>query len=315
MASPSPSSSSFRRQVVLFGDSITQYSFDPSGGWGAALQHAYQRKADVLNRGFSGYNTRMALSMVDEVLPLPSSAPGSSSSSSSSSPSSRPLLATVFFGANDASDDARRPAGKPPQGVPVEEFEANVRALAARARLVVDPAAGCVVVISPPPVDNAAWPDRDNERVELYTAACAAAVGSLSVGADGDGAGGGGGASPPLVLPPVLHLDLYSLMMMTTLSSFSSSSSSSSSSLPAGDQQAAPWKAFLSDGLHLSPSGNAFVASSLLALISDRRASASPDSLPLDFPIWRDVDPANVAAYFDAAELGKLRSVAAPFTR
>ena len=39
--------------MVLLGDSITQNSFD-SGGWGAQLAHWYVRKADVVNRGFSG---------------------------------------------------------------------------------------------------------------------------------------------------------------------------------------------------------------------------------------------------------------------
>jgi hypothetical protein len=47
---------SIRGQIVLFGDSITQRSFSV-GGWGARLAHDYMRKADVLNRGFSGYNS------------------------------------------------------------------------------------------------------------------------------------------------------------------------------------------------------------------------------------------------------------------
>lgn len=34
-----------RRPVfLLFGDSLTQYSFDSAGGWGSALAHHYQRK-------------------------------------------------------------------------------------------------------------------------------------------------------------------------------------------------------------------------------------------------------------------------------
>ncbi|CAG8804386.1 5131_t:CDS:2, partial [Dentiscutata erythropus] len=41
-------------QIVLFGDSITQYGHDPeNNGWGAALQSSYVRKFEVLNRGFS----------------------------------------------------------------------------------------------------------------------------------------------------------------------------------------------------------------------------------------------------------------------
>jgi len=33
-----------RRAIVLFGDSITQRSMAPDGGWGARLADAYQRK-------------------------------------------------------------------------------------------------------------------------------------------------------------------------------------------------------------------------------------------------------------------------------
>ena len=78
----------FRPQFLLFGDSITQKSF-AHGGWGAALANAYQRKADVVNRGYSGYNSRWALQLLDRVLPEESTGDV--------------LLATVFFGANDAA--------------------------------------------------------------------------------------------------------------------------------------------------------------------------------------------------------------------
>ena len=42
-------------QILLFGDSITQKSFDPViHGWGAILANEYMRKLDVVNRGYSG---------------------------------------------------------------------------------------------------------------------------------------------------------------------------------------------------------------------------------------------------------------------
>lgn len=56
-----------RGRIVLFGDSITQQSFS-CGGWGARMADAYQRKADVLNRGYSGYNTRSLLFQRPDVL-------------------------------------------------------------------------------------------------------------------------------------------------------------------------------------------------------------------------------------------------------
>ena len=33
-----------------------------------SVQHAYSRRADVINRGFSGYNTVMVLKILDDIL-------------------------------------------------------------------------------------------------------------------------------------------------------------------------------------------------------------------------------------------------------
>lgn len=78
-----------RPQFVCFGDSITQRGF--SSGWTSLLADAYQRRADVINRGYSGYNSRWALHLLDHVFPQPTA----------SVPP--PRLATIFFGANDAA--------------------------------------------------------------------------------------------------------------------------------------------------------------------------------------------------------------------
>lgn len=42
-----------RPRIVLFGDSITQFSFQ-EGGWGLSIASEYTPYYDVLNRGFSG---------------------------------------------------------------------------------------------------------------------------------------------------------------------------------------------------------------------------------------------------------------------
>ena len=77
-----------RPQFVFFGDSITQKAF-AQGGWAGVVADAYQRRVDVINRGYSGYNTRWALSIVDHLFPA--------------NTTSKVELATVFFGANDAA--------------------------------------------------------------------------------------------------------------------------------------------------------------------------------------------------------------------
>ena len=52
-----------RKRFLLFGDSLTQQSFE-EGGWGSKLVSRYQRKADVTLRGYSGYNTRCAATRI-----------------------------------------------------------------------------------------------------------------------------------------------------------------------------------------------------------------------------------------------------------
>lgn len=54
----------------------------------------------------------------------------------------------------------------------------------------------------------------------------------------------------------------------------------------------------LSDGLHLTPAGQRTLWAQLRTLLeSDARlAGVLPAALPLDFPLHRDIDPANPAA-------------------
>ena len=44
--------------LLLIGDSLTQQGYSDSGKWVALLANLFQRKCDVMNRGFSGYTTR-----------------------------------------------------------------------------------------------------------------------------------------------------------------------------------------------------------------------------------------------------------------
>ncbi|CDY71871.1 BnaUnng04690D [Brassica napus] len=57
-----------RPQIVLFGSSIVQYSFI-NGGWGATLADVYSRTADIILRGYGGWNSRYALKVLDQVFP------------------------------------------------------------------------------------------------------------------------------------------------------------------------------------------------------------------------------------------------------
>ncbi|KAL2559824.1 GDSL esterase/lipase-like [Forsythia ovata] len=165
---PSPKNGSFSmrpHQIVLFGDSITERSFQP-GGWGAALTDTYSRKADVLLRGYSGYNTNMALPLLQRLFPVGYESPF--------------VAATIFFGTNDAALLGRTGENK---HVPIEVYTQNLRTFVQHFK-------NCspkilIVLITPPPVDeqgrleferanNSAveLPDRTNEATGVYAQKC-----------------------------------------------------------------------------------------------------------------------------------------------
>ena len=124
-APPPPSFS--RAKVVLFGDSITQHSFEP-GGWGATIADFFSRRCDVFNRGFGGYNTRWARHVLPKLFPEGEDAPH--------------FLVTCWFGANDAAAESEKPH------VPLAEYEDNLRHIVQHLKRV----SSHVVVLTPPPV-------------------------------------------------------------------------------------------------------------------------------------------------------------------
>ncbi|KAF8663345.1 hypothetical protein HU200_055961 [Digitaria exilis] len=157
-----------RPRLVLFGDSITEMSFQ-SGGWGAALTDRFARQADVVLRGLSGYNTRWALKV------LPRAMEGAADAD--------PAAITVFFGANDASLPDQVSAH---QNVPLEEYQSNLRAICGYFKERWPSTA--IILITPPPIyeparirlcrdihgvdDPSRQAERTNEAAGSYAQAC-----------------------------------------------------------------------------------------------------------------------------------------------
>ncbi|XP_073145342.1 GDSL esterase/lipase At5g62930 [Henckelia pumila] len=165
-----------RPQVVLFGDSITQRSFE-SGGWGAALANIYSRKVDVVLRGYGGYNTRWAVFLLHHLFPLGSATP--------------PTAVTIFFGANDA---ALLGGTGEKQHVPMEDYKENLRTMVQHIKSWSPKT--LVVLISPPPIylegrrefarslygDKASdTPDRTNEMTGAYAEQCVGLAKELGI--------------------------------------------------------------------------------------------------------------------------------------
>lgn len=161
-------------KVILFGDSITQFSFQPNG-WGAEIANKLARKCDVLNRGLSGYNSRWARILLPRLL-----------EPHNSNNESHIAAVTVFFGANDSALKDINPQ----QHVPLEEYSENLKEVTkilASAGVAPDK----VIFISPPPIHEPDWEkecilkgcalNRLNAVAGQYAQACVEAAGQCGV--------------------------------------------------------------------------------------------------------------------------------------
>ncbi|CAI0415950.1 unnamed protein product [Linum tenue] len=101
-----------RPQFVLFGSSIVQLSFG-NGGWGSSLSEIYSRRADVILRGYYGWNSRRAVQVLDDIFPKDASV--------------QPSLVIVYFGGNDSMGP--HSSGLGPH-VPLPEYVENMKKIA-----------------------------------------------------------------------------------------------------------------------------------------------------------------------------------------
>ena len=261
-----------RPRIVLFGDSITEQSFG-DGGFGAALADKYRRHADVLLRGYSGYNSRDAVALLKHVLPLDDPTP--------------PVLVTVCFGANDAVKETSAMADV--QGCPLAEYAENLRAILNHlARLDPPPR---VLVMTPPPVNAQRWkrtcdenqyhddptPDRDLNRTGRYAHAALGVARAFASKAKA-----GAENRDPF---DVAGLNLFDKLLGVD-----------------------GWEeTLLSDGLHLSKDGYELVTSLIVDAL-ERTLDLEADENPSDFPSFLDVDHREPSASVDAFVAKKMRA-------
>ncbi|XP_028231520.1 GDSL esterase/lipase At5g62930-like isoform X1 [Glycine soja] len=222
-----------RSKIVLFGDSITEQSIRENG-WGVPLANAYSRRADILVRGYGGYNTKWAMFLLDHLFPL---LYGWLHFQDSTKP---PIATTIFFGANDAALLGRTSER---QHVPIEEFKENLRKFVRHLKECSPTMV--IVLITPPPLseegrlayarsvngENATKiPERTNEVTGQYANACVEVAKEMGV----------------------WYINLWSKMQETD-----------------GWQTK-----FLRDGLHLTTEGNAVVYEELIKVFDEAGLSA-----------------------------------------
>ncbi|XP_070547256.1 isoamyl acetate-hydrolyzing esterase 1 homolog [Ptychodera flava] len=145
-------------KVVLFGDSLTERSFD-DGQWGAILQNKLQRRCDVVNRGYGGYNTTWGRVLL----------PGIMGKEICNQVDIAAIV--IFLGANDSTSPGED------LYVPIELYKENLQAMVNYLKTVnVTP--DKIIFVSPPPVNETAlstccrgkW--KTDEQAAEYTQVC-----------------------------------------------------------------------------------------------------------------------------------------------
>ncbi|KIK58173.1 hypothetical protein GYMLUDRAFT_171437 [Collybiopsis luxurians FD-317 M1] len=135
-------SADVQHSIMLFGDSLTQSVWKTGmNSFGAQLAHVYARKMDIVNRGFSGYNTERAIPVFKQVF--------ATREQQKHLPTVRLLI--IWFGANDAC------LFHSPKHVPLAKFASNLKYLI---NLVQSDRSEyyspntCIVLATPPPVNT-----------------------------------------------------------------------------------------------------------------------------------------------------------------
>lgn len=129
-----------RPTILLMGDSLTQLGWE---GWAAHLAHIFQRRADVVNRGFGGYNTTFYLQLPDETV-----FPGLVAAQDNDE-ESKCCLVLLWFGANDSA----LPGLADHHYVSLPDFKANLHKLIDRVQSKTKCAR--IMLLTAPPIDEA----------------------------------------------------------------------------------------------------------------------------------------------------------------
>ncbi|KAJ1439071.1 SGNH hydrolase superfamily [Sesbania bispinosa] len=173
-----------------------------------------------------------------------------------------PLATTVFFGANDAALSGRTSER---QHVPIEEYKGNLRKIVLH--LQECSPTMLIVLITPPPVCE--------EGRQAYAISLYGENASKLPERTNEATGQYAKACVEIAKEMgVRHINMWSKM-----------------------QETDGWrKKFLSDGLHLTPEGNAVVYQEVIKLFNE--AGLSADNMPYDFPHHSKIDFKNPQSVF-----------------
>ncbi|KAA8650429.1 SGNH/GDSL hydrolase family protein [Aspergillus tanneri] len=240
-------------QFILFGDSITEMSSVQNTGFGlhGALQDAYGRRLDIINRGLSGYNTANAVKVFPMFFPKPEQA-------------TVRFMKTIFFGANDACLPGHT------QHVPLDQYKENLtRIIQHPATISQNPK---ILILTPPPVNEHQLLVFDKEKGNSNPSRTARNTKSYADAARGVAA-----------LTGVAVADVWTAFVKVA-GWKEGDPLPGSRDLPELDR----FKKLFIDGLHLTADGYRVVYDVVMEAIRTNWPDQDPKRLPMVFPHWTE---------------------------
>ncbi|KAI1505607.1 SGNH hydrolase-type esterase domain-containing protein [Biscogniauxia marginata] len=248
-------------QVVLFGDSLFEFSSKVQDGFSfqGALQGYCMRGLDVVNRGFSGYNTKNALELLPRIFLPPSPA----------NPRIEYLL--VLLGANDAA----LPIPTNTQSVPIDQYRENLIKILTHEYITAHNPK--ILLVTPPPLDQLRLTELDlaygHQEVTRQAAVSAAYSETCQKVAS--------------EVPGVVLIDLQKAIMEKAVALTPDFDASGPPlGYPQGKRGAL--ERLLPDGLHMS--GEAY---KVFFDIVQPHIGPFPADFPV-FPLWREMNPGSL---------------------
>ncbi|KAG0647727.1 Isoamyl acetate-hydrolyzing esterase [Hyphodiscus hymeniophilus] len=246
-------------QFILLGDSLIQYtSYLTNGGYqfGSGLAERCIRRFDVVNRGYSGYNSSQILKILEHLIPSPS------------------CVAVEFLLILLGSNDACLPFTQPPQHVPLQQYKENIK------KILTHPCVAAhnptILLVTPPPINEVHLEVEDLKkghpaltRHQSVTSQYAEAIRELAA---------------EFKDQKLLLVDLSVAMMKKAgrLTPDFVEGGALLGSKAAGDSPGL--RSLLVDGLHLTGDGYALFLEEVMVLVADRMAERHADSKPWVFP-------------------------------
>ncbi|OQR89396.1 isoamyl acetate-hydrolyzing esterase, partial [Thraustotheca clavata] len=129
------------------------------GGFQTLLEADYVRRADIINRGLSGYNTRWYLNYLPQII-------------NEFQHQQAPVLITLFLGANDADTTET-------QQVPLANYEENTKEIVRQLQSAFP--FSSIILITPPCVGDNLVFSRNNTATGKYATACKNAGKALGI--------------------------------------------------------------------------------------------------------------------------------------